>query len=113
MKPLNNLGAPGPLDIWRAWLEVGHLAVESHMVVSMRVLGLMGLWPVSNGENQRMVGEKLRAMAEVFEASQRSIWRGDRPDEMATAALRPIRRRTYVNSRRLTRRSAKTASPTG
>ncbi|WP_372602834.1 antifreeze protein [Actibacterium sp.] len=98
---LTNTNAPTPLELFQAGLELTHLTVEAHMVITMRCLGWWGLWAVPPEENHVMVGEKLSGLAEAVEAAQRAIWRGDRPDQVATAALQPIRVRTYENSSRL------------
>ncbi|WP_051597867.1 hypothetical protein [Actibacterium atlanticum] len=86
-----------------AGLEVWHLVVESQMVVAMRLLGMAGIWAVKPDENVRMVGEKVSGFRDAALAMQSSVWRGERPDQIMVAGIRPIRARTYSNSRRLSR----------
>ena len=93
-----------PIDLWRTGLELWHLGSETHMVVTMRMLGMMGVWSVSPRENERMVSEKLPAFTKAAVAASQSAFRGDRPDEILNAAIHPLRGRTHANSRRLSRR---------
>lgn len=90
-----------------AGLEVWHLVVESQMVIAMRLLGMAGIWAVKPDENMRMVGEKWTGFTDAALAAQSSVWRGERPDQVMVAAIRPIRARTYRNTRRLTRNGSR------
>ncbi|MHC0053985.1 antifreeze protein [Actibacterium sp. D379-3] len=98
---------PAPIDLWRTGLELWHLSLEAQMVVTMRVMGMAGIWSVTPNETQRMFGEKLPAFIDAALAAHNSASRGERPDQILVAAIRPIRGETYANSRRLARRGVR------
>jgi hypothetical protein len=80
------------------------MLAEAQMVIGMRMLGMAGLWRVTPGENTRMVSEKLAAVQESAVAVTRATLQGKAPAIVAEHALKPIRRRTSANTRRLVRR---------
>lgn len=90
-----------PFDMWRGGIELTNLLVETQMVMAYRTLGMIGLWSVAPGENQRMVAEKAPAFAEAALAASRAAMAGRRPDEIVGAWMRPLRRKTRSNMRRL------------
>ncbi|MBC9248252.1 antibiotic ABC transporter [Paracoccus sp. 11-3] len=102
MYPIGTIGSPA--DAMRVWAQVTRLAIESQMVIGLRVAGMMGVISQSPGEPFRMVAEKHAAASESLFAIARSAGRGDSADRMISAALRPYGRRTRANSRRLIRR---------
>lgn len=85
-------------------MQVGWLALETQSVVAMRLFGMAGLWSVAPSENSRMVSEKSRAFTQSLFDTQRAVWSGARPEQVAAAALAPIRRTTRANALRLSRR---------
>ena len=93
-----------PLDLWQGGMELTSLLVEAQMVMSYRTLGMLGLWTVAPGENTRMVAEKAPAFAEAAMAASRAAISGRRPDEVLGAWMKPLRRETRLNARRLGRR---------
>ena len=88
----------------RVWAQVTRLAIESQMVIGLRVAGMMGFIDQSPGEPFRMVAEKQAAMTESFYAIARTAGRGDSADRVISAGLRPYGKRTRANSRRLVRK---------
>ncbi len=92
-----------PLDIWRGSVELTSLMVETQMVMAYRVMGMAGLWAVAPGENKRMVAEKGPAFAAAAMAASRAAMAGHRPDQIMNAWVRPLRRKTRSNARRLGR----------
>ena len=87
-----------PLVLWQ---QVSQMALEAHMVIAMRTAGMMGLVKQDSGETARMVGEKADAASEALQAALRAAGRGQRADQIMAAALRPYRRRTKANVKRL------------
>ena len=85
------------------WFQVGRMALESQMVIAMRMAGMMGIVGQSRDEPFRMVAEKQAAASEAFQGVIRAASRGQGYDRMMAAALRPYSRRASANSRRLTR----------
>lgn len=92
-----------PAEIMRLWLRTGSMMAEAQLVIGMRMMGMAGLWRVSPAENSRMIAEKITAASESAFAASRAIMAGRSPALVAEHALRPIRRRTGANVRRLTR----------
>lgn len=95
---------PTPASLIRLGLHTGTMLAEAQMVVAMRMLGLMGMWRVSPGENTRMVTEKLAAAQQSALAATRATLAGKPPAVAAALALKPVRRRTRANLTRLARK---------
>ncbi|MDT0682738.1 antifreeze protein [Roseicyclus sp. F158] len=87
--------------ICSAWAQSMLLAQEAQMVIAYRTLGAAGLWPVTAGENSRMVSEKGPAFTASAMAASMAAMTGKRPDEIMTAAIRPLRKETSRNAKRL------------
>lgn len=96
MMNLASLQAPFVL-----WQQMTQMAVEAQMVIAMRTAGMMGLIRQDSGETTRMVVEKADAASESLHAALRAAGRGQRADQVMAAALRPYRRRTKANVKRL------------
>lgn len=95
---------PSPFGYLRLGLQMGVMMTEAQMVIGMRMLGLMGMWRVSPGENTRMITEKLVAAQQAGLAATRATLAGKPPEVAATLALKPVRRRTRSNVIRLARK---------
>ena len=104
--PMNRYS--GPAEAIRASTDMMLLAWEAQMVMAMRLAGMAGLWSVMPSESNRMVSEKGPAFAEAALAASRAMIRGAPPAALAQAWMRPIRRRTGANARRLSRRGFRT-----
>ena len=87
------------------WQQIAHMAVEAQMVIVFRTAGMMGVLRQDLIEPQRMVLEKADAASEAIQAALRAAGRGEGVDQMMAAALRPYRRRTRANVRRLSRKA--------
>lgn len=90
-------------EILETGLEAAMLAVEAHLVVAYRTLGLR---PVSAAEVNRMVAEKPPAFAASAMAAGITAMSGQRPDQIWAAAIHPLRIETNRNIRRLGREDA-------
>jgi hypothetical protein len=86
------------MELGWAW---SRLMAETQTVMTLRLLGMAGVWPVAPGENNRMVSEKAPAFARAQLAMTRAAMRGARPDQIIAAGLKPLGRKTGSNSRRL------------
>ncbi len=95
-----------PVEALRLGTQFTLLALEAQSVVAMRLWGMAGLWNVAPSENSRMIAEKSTALIASGLAAQQALIRGASPAETMLAAIRPIRRRTGLNARRLSRRGA-------
>lgn len=99
MNLISTFGRP-----YRVWAQMARIAVDSQMVIGLRVAGMMGFRAQSPGEPFRMVAEKQAAASESLFAVARATSRGASADRVMSAALRPFGKRTRANSRRLTKR---------
>lgn len=93
-----------PANPVRLWAQVAKLAIESQMVIGLRVAGMMGVMAQSPGEPFRMIAEKQAAASESLFAIAQAAGRGASADRVISAGLRPYGKRTRANSRRLTAR---------
>ncbi|WOI55733.1 antifreeze protein [Palleronia sp. LCG004] len=96
-----------PLDMFRAGLAGAQMAAEAQAVITYRLFGMAGIWSVTPSENNRMVSEKGPALMAANLAAWNAAMKGGRPDEIYSAWLKPIGRRTRSNARRLGRRGLK------
>lgn len=92
---------PLALGIWASWLEGAFLAVEAHSVVALRVAAIWVQGPTAGPELMRMVAEKPPAFAASGLAATISAFGGNRADQVAAAALRPLRAEATANALRL------------
>ncbi len=81
------------------------MTAEAQSVIAMRMMGMAGLWPVSPTEGNRMVLEKVEAWHDLLRAGAVTAFRP--PFDTVEAAVKPYRRRTRANARRLGRMPAK------
>ncbi|MFN3822824.1 MAG: antifreeze protein [Pseudorhodobacter sp.] len=95
-----------PADALRLGYQMSMLTIEAQSVIAMRLWGMAGLWNVAPSENNRMVSEKSTAMFAAGLAVQRAVASGASATDTALAAIKPLRRRTGSNARRLSRRGA-------
>lgn len=92
-----------PADMLRLALDTTVMLAEAQVVIVLRTLGMAGVLPRRDGEEQRMVSEKLAAMAEAQAAVFGATLGGASPVAVAEAALKPLSRRTRANVARLSR----------
>ena len=97
----------GPADLMALSVQTTQLVVEAQTVMALRFLGMAGFWSVSPSENARMVNEKSDAFIRSASAATAAMMSGKRPDQIATAAIKPLRSKTRANSKRLTRAGPK------
>lgn len=93
--------------LWLNAVQAGMVMAEAQSVIAMRLWGMAGLWSVPKGENTRMVREKTTAFSKSITAASLAAARGAPPETIVAAALKPIRKKTRANHRRLTRRGPK------
>lgn len=95
---------PTPIQMMSLSIRTATMLAEAQMVIGMRMLGMAGMWRVLPSENARMVSEKVSAVQDATLAATRAALQGKSPATIAEHALKPIRRRTSANAKRLTRR---------
>ncbi|SFR34248.1 hypothetical protein [Litoreibacter janthinus] len=96
-----------PLDHWQNALQLGMMTMEANAVIGMRIWGMAGFWAVTDSENQRMISEKAEAAKQGMMAAGLATMKGQRPDQVLAAAIKPVRRKTRANSKRLAKRGPK------
>lgn len=92
-----------PLQFWSLSLQTGAMLAEAQTVVALRLWGMVGLWPTRPVETSLMLAEKWPAFVQSAGAAGAAAMKGHGPHRIAEEALRPIRRKTRANSRRLSR----------
>lgn len=90
-----------PAQIWKAWSDLGALAMEAQMVVTLRTLGMAGAWPVGKSENSRMLSEKPPAFVRAAQAATVKALAGSRPDQILSAAATTLTKTARANRKRL------------
>ena len=96
-----------PLDLAMLNMEVGMMMAEAQAVIAMRVMGWNGLWSVTKSENGRMVSEKAEALTRATIDATTAAMTGQRPDQVLSAAVKPLRQATRANAKRLSKRGFK------
>ncbi len=99
--------APTPADLIAVSTTWWTLMAETQHIVAMRMMGMAGLWSVTPSENDRMVSEKGPAFAASAAAGTAAMIAGKRPDQIAAAAMKPLRAKTRANAARLGKRGPK------
>ncbi|MEA2903703.1 MAG: hypothetical protein QOI12_1090 [Alphaproteobacteria bacterium] len=90
-----------PFELWRHWIEANALALEANCVIAMRVARLAGGGPLATAEAQRMVSEKMTAMAASQVATGLAVATGGTLGNIYNSACAPFRKRVRANRRRL------------
>lgn len=93
-----------PIKTWANGVQLAALLAEAQGVIAMRMLGLAGFWSMSSQENQRMVSEKIYALSQAARDATTVTLTGAGPEAALAAAIKPLRRRTRANVRRLAKR---------
>lgn len=93
-----------PMAWWSLSMKTTQMLVEAQLVITMRIWGLAGAWPMTPGESTRMWAEKGPAFVKASNAATLAVLHGKGPAKVAEAALKPIGSKTRSNVRRLTRK---------
>jgi len=97
-----------PVHYWANAMQFGYLMAEAQAVIAMRMMGMAGVWSVTSAEDSRMISEKVYAMTKATTDATKVAMAGGTADQIAAAAIKPIRRKTRANARRLGKRGMKT-----
>ena len=93
-----------PIHYWANAMQFSYLMAEAQAVITMRMMGMAGVWSVTSTEDSRMISEKVYAMTKATTDATKVAMTGGTVDEIAAAAIKPIRRKTRANARRLGKR---------
>lgn len=91
-------------DMMNASVAMTAMMIEAQTVIGLRMLGMWGMWNLGPLEHRRMWTEKADAAHRSGRAMAGALMSGASPAEAALAAVKPVRRHTRANVRRLTRR---------
>jgi hypothetical protein len=91
------------IAFWRNWFDAGRFALDTQCVITLRMMRLASGGPSVAAETQRMIAEKVGALAAAQVAGALSLASGKNAGIAAKRALAPIRRRVRANRRRLAR----------
>ncbi|MDO9524089.1 MAG: antifreeze protein [Gemmobacter sp.] len=86
----------------RLMVQWNLMALEAQSVITMRLMGMAGMWNVSASEDARMFREKTVVAEKSARAAFQKAAQGGSPLQVSLAALKPVRARTRSNARRLT-----------
>lgn len=100
---MNRFGTPA--ETMRLAMQFGIMVAEANLVITMRLMGIGGMWRVTPAENTRMVKEKSDAAVASSAAMSRAMLAGYSPAKVALAGLKPVRAKTRANAIRLSKRS--------
>lgn len=96
-----------PLDFMVPVLQATRITIEAQWVIALRMSGMAGFWAMHPDETSKMMSEKVAAGIESAAAVMLSGMAGHSLPKMAMAAMKPIRRETRANARRLSKEAAK------
>lgn len=91
-----------PASLWGLSWDMAMLGWHSQTVMTLRTLGMMGAWPVSPGENEKMWTEKPAAFTDAYWGALTAMSRHASPDQIVRAALKPVAKVASANAKRLT-----------
>jgi len=96
--------ATNMFDVLSTGARMWRLGIETHSVVTLRMLGMAGVWNTPFDESWRMVAEKPEAFIEAGRDGMIAAMSGAGPDKVLEASIRPLSRKTRANRKRLSRR---------
>jgi hypothetical protein len=92
-----------PMAIWKSGFDAWRMLAEAQTVIALRMMGMAGMWTLAEGETARMMTEKQQAFAQSAFDLTAAAMRGKPPEQILSAAVRPLGRKTRANARRLGR----------
>ncbi|SDG91924.1 antifreeze protein [Sulfitobacter delicatus] len=90
-----------PFTFFALQSQFAALAVETQIVMSLRLMAMAGALPARPGENNRMISEKGPAMTKAFSAGTQAAFAGKAPEQIINASLAPLTRKVRQNRKRL------------
>ena len=96
-----------PIRFWGNAVQLGMMVAEANAVIAMRTMGMAGIWSVTPQENRRMLTEKVTALTKAGSDAAVAAASGAGPDVVIAAAIKPVRRATSANAKRLGKRGLK------
>jgi hypothetical protein len=92
------------LNLWHAYIRAAQVGWDANLVVAMRLMRLAVGGALAQREAQRMVAEKIAAIAEAQAAAITKLIMGGGMAAATKSASAIYQRKVRANRRRLTRR---------
>jgi hypothetical protein len=92
------------LSLWRNWIDASRFALDTQCVIALRVMKMASGGPLAAAEAQRMVTEKVAALAVAQVAGGLALATGKSLEVATKRAMSPVRSRVHANRRRLSRK---------
>ena len=89
--------------LWNTWIDAGRFAVDAQWVIAHRMMRLAGGGPGAASEAQRMVSEKVAALALAQAEAGAALMTGASLAVAGSRAALPFTRRVRANRKRLSR----------
>ncbi|NUH66418.1 antifreeze protein [Sulfitobacter sp. S0837] len=90
-----------PFAFFALQSQFAALAVETQIVMSLRLMAMAGALPARPGENSRMISEKGPALTKAVSAGAQAAMAGKAPEQIINASLAPLTRKVRQNRKRL------------
>ena len=90
-----------PLALLSLQSQLTELMLNTHTVMTLRLLGMSGAIPAPHGENDRMLAEKAPAMAKAYAAGTKAAMSGSTLDQIMSATMAPLSQKVRANRMRL------------
>jgi hypothetical protein len=91
------------LALWRNWIDAGRFALDTQAVIALRMIKIASGGPLATAEAQRMVAEKVAALAVAQLTGGMALATGKSPEIAARRAIGSVHRSIRANRRRLSR----------
>ena len=89
--------------LWRHWIDAGRFALDTQAVIALRVMKIASGGPLATAEAQRMVTEKVAALAVAQMTGGLALATGQSLDIATRRAMSSVHRSVRANRRRLSR----------
>jgi hypothetical protein len=90
--------------LWRQWIDAGRFALDTQAVIALRVMKIASGGPLATAEAQRMVTEKVAALAFAQMTGGLALATGQNLDGATRRAMSSVHRSVRANRRRLSRK---------
>lgn len=91
------------LNLWRNWINAGRFTLDTQAVIALRLMKIASGGPLAAAEAQRMISEKVTALAVAQVTGGMALARGKSLEVATQHAMNSVRRRVRANRRRLSR----------
>ena len=90
-----------PFAMMNLNMQMTSMMCEAQTVMGLRIMGMSGAIATPKGENDRMMNEKPAAMIDAFAAGTKAALAGKAPEEIMSAAIKPLSSKVTANRKRL------------